>query len=255
MAFWAVGQMTPQERLESSPRHHEWNDVTYGDRTVRTFVVYPEVSGAVPAILVIHENRGLNDWARGFADQIAEAGYIAVAPDLLSGKGPDGGGTASFETSDDARTAIYDLDPDEVTADLKAVVEYAKGIDASDGSVAVIGFCWGGSQSFRFATNSDEIEAAFVCYGTAPKEKDALERISVPVYGFYGGNDNRVNATIPDTEKMMADLGKTYEPVIYEGAGHGFFRAGESADASEANKAARTEGLDRLKKLLKSMEQ
>jgi len=243
-------QMTPEERLEKSPRHHEWKDVKYGDRVVRTFVVYPEVSEAAPAIIVIHENRGLNDWARGFADQVAEAGYIAVAPDLLWGAGVEGAGTASFESSDDARNAIYELDPDQVTADLNAVADYAKEIAAANGKVAVIGFCWGGSQSFRFATNTDQIEAAFVCYGTAPKEAEDLSRIDVPVYGFYGGNDNRVNATIPDTEAAMDKLGKVYEPVVYDGAGHGFFRAGESADASEDNKEARDAGWERLNALL-----
>ena len=250
----ACAQMTPQERLENSPRHHEWQDIKYGDRTVRTFVVFPEVADAAPAVLVIHENRGLNDWARGFADQVAEAGYIAVAPDLLSGTGPDGGGTSAFASSDDARNGIYELDPEQVTADLRAVADYAKQIDAANGQLVVIGFCWGGSQAFRFATNSDQMEAAFVCYGTAPKDEEALARISVPVYGFYGGNDNRVNATIADTESAMEKLGKVYEPVIYDGAGHGFFRAGESADASDDNKKARQDGWTRLKSLLEGLE-
>ena len=117
---------TPLERLEKSPRHHEWADVTYGERTVRSFLVFPEKSGKTPVIIVIHENRGLNDWARSMADQLAEAGYIALAPDLLSGAGPNGGGTSSFASSDEARTAIYGLSKEQVTADLKAAVAYAK---------------------------------------------------------------------------------------------------------------------------------
>jgi len=241
---------TPLERLEQSPRHHEWVDVTYGDRTVRSFLVFPERSEKTSVIIVIHENRGLNDWARSMADQLAEAGYIALAPDLLSGAGPNGGGTSSFASSDAARTAIYSLSKDQVTADLKATVNYAKKIPAGNGKVAVIGFCWGGSQAFRFATNSDAIKAAFVCYGTGPKEEDDIKRINIPVYGFYGGNDNRVNATIAGSQEMMDKYGKTYLPVVYEGAGHGFFRAGESPYASEANKKARKEGSKRLKKLL-----
>jgi carboxymethylenebutenolidase len=241
---------TPLERLENSPRHHEWVKVAHGERTVNSFLVYPEVSEKVLVILVIHENRGLNDWARSFADQLAEAGYIALAPDLLSEMGPNGGGTESYENSDDARTGIYGLDPDQVTADLNANIEFAKNIPAGNGKVAVIGFCWGGSQSFRLSTNADDIEATFVCYGTGPEDKETYSHIKAPVYGFYGGNDNRVNATIPQSEEIMKELGKTYEPVIYEGAGHGFFRAGEAEDASEANKKAREEAWKRLIALL-----
>ncbi|MDX1628570.1 MAG: dienelactone hydrolase family protein [Fulvivirga sp.] len=249
--FTAAKSQSPEERLENSPRHHEWVDVTYQDRTVKAFLVYPEVSEKVPVVIVIHENRGLNDWARSMADQLAEAGYIAIAPDLLSGEGPDGGGTSSFESSDAARTGIYNLDQEQVTADLKATIEYSKkNIPAANGKVAVIGFCWGGSQAFRLSTNTDEVEAFFVCYGTGPKEMEAYQEVSAPVYGFYGGNDNRVNATIERSKEAMEKYNKTYRPVIYEGAGHGFFRAGESPDASEANKKARKEGWERLKKLL-----
>ncbi len=187
------------------------------------------------------------------ADQIAEAGYIALAPDLLSGAGPNGEGTAAFENSDDARTAIYALNPEQVTADLNATLAYLKNIPSGNGKVVVIGFCWGGSQSFRFATNSKDIKAAFVCYGTGPKDSEAYKKIEVPVYGFYGGNDNRVNATIEKTKKIMAANNKIYVPVIYEGAGHGFFRSGEADDASEANKKGREDAMERLKRLLSEL--
>ncbi|MDH5368017.1 MAG: dienelactone hydrolase family protein [Cyclobacteriaceae bacterium] len=237
-------------RLEESPRHHEWIKTKHGDREVHSFLVFPEVKEKVMAVIVIHENRGLNDWARGMADQIAEAGYIAIAPDLLSGSGPDGGKTADFANSDAARTAIYDLDPDQVTGDLNAVYEFVKTLDATNGKVAVIGFCWGGSQTFRYVTNNSELDAAFVCYGGAPKDATSFSKINTPIYGFYGGNDARVNAGIPATEKNMKENGKFYEPVIYDGAGHGFFRAGEMKNASEENAKAREEGLKRLKKLL-----
>jgi carboxymethylenebutenolidase len=250
---FTVFAQDPLQRLEQSPRHHEWVNIKYGDRTVKAFLVYPEVSEKVPVIIVIHENRGLNDWARSMADQIAEAGYISLAPDLLSGEGPNGGGTASFENSDAARTAIYDLNPEQVTADLNATVDFVKKIPSGSGKVAVIGFCWGGSQSFRFATNNKDIKAAFVCYGTGPENPEAYERIEAPVYGFYGGNDNRVNATIESTKELMKANNKIYLPVIYEGAGHGFFRTGEAKDASEANKKGREEGMKRLLKLLSEL--
>ena len=238
------------KRLEESPRHHEWVKVKNGDREVHSFLVFPEVKEKSLAVILIHENRGLNDWARSMADQIAEMGYIAIAPDLLSGAGPDGGKTSDFENSDAARTAIYGLDGDQITNDLNAVYDYVKMLDASNGKVVVIGFCWGGSQTFRYVTNKSELEAAFVCYGGAPKDTTAFVNINTPVYGFYGGNDARVNAGIPDAEDRMKANKKFYEPVINEGAGHGFFRAGEMTDASEANIKGRQAGLDRLKKLL-----
>lgn len=244
---------TPEERLENSPRHQEWVEVKNGDKTVHSFLVYPEVEDNVPAVIVIHENRGLNNWARGLTDQVAERGYIAIAPDLLSGTGPDGGKTSDFTTSDDARAALYKLDPDQITSDLNAVREYVKNLPSCNGKVVVIGFCWGGSQTFRYATNQDGIEAALVCYGTGPKTKEEIDRIEVPVYGFYGGNDNRVNATISQSEEWMKASSNTYDYQIYEGAGHGFMRSGERADASEANKKAREEAWKRIEEILKKL--
>jgi len=246
----SCSQKPSETRLEDSPRHSEWVDIEVGDRTLKAYVTYPEVSKDVPALIVIHENRGLNDWARSLADQIAEAGYIAVAPDLLSGAGPNGGGTSSFASSDEARTGIYGLDPDQVTQDLLASVEYARNIDSSNGVVATMGFCWGGSQTFRLATNTNTIKAAYVFYGTGPASSEAYAAIEIPVYGFYGGDDNRVNASIPNSEKLMAQHQKFYEPVIYDGAGHGFFRSGEAEDASAENKKAREDAWVRLKGLL-----
>ena len=149
----------------------------------------------------IHENRGLNDWARSFTDQLASKGFIAIAPDLISNTVDGIEKTNDFENSDAARSAIYALDAENVTQDLNAVLEYAKKIEAGNGKVFIIGFCWGGSQSFRFATNAgDDIEAALVFYGTGPQDAEAYSSIEVPVYGFYGGADNRVNATIEGSE-------------------------------------------------------
>jgi carboxymethylenebutenolidase len=250
-AVCASAQDSPAlERLNSSPRHHEWVEIEGAGRTVHTFVVYPQVSGKVPAILVIHENRGLNDWARSLADQVAEAGYIAVAPDLLSGMGPDGGKTADFADRDAAREAIYALTQEQVTADLHAVADWAAAIPAADGTIAVAGFCWGGAQAFLFATQREDLAAAFPFYGTAPEEPELLAKISCPVYGFYGGDDERVNATIEPTVAAMRAAGKVYEPVIYQGAGHGFMRSGEEADASAADRQGRADAWRRWKELL-----
>jgi carboxymethylenebutenolidase len=238
-----------RQALEKSPRHSEWVQVKHDGRTVQTFVVYPESKDKTPVVLVIHEIFGLTDWAEEVADEVAAAGYIAVEPDLLSGMGPGGKGTGSFATMQDATKAVSGLNPDQVTADLNAAADYALKLPAANGKLFVAGFCWGGGQSFRFATNRADLAAAFVFYGSPP-EKDAMARIKAPVYGFYGGNDARIDATIPATVESMKELGKKYEPVTYEGAGHGFMRAGEAPDATEDNKKAREQSWERWKKLM-----
>lgn len=253
-AATALAQDYAVNQLENSPRHHEWVTLESQGRELHNFVVYPEVDEDVPVVIVIHENRGLNDWARSFADQLAGKGYIAVAPDLLSNTQDGIERTSDFESSDAARSAIYELDSDGVTQDLQTVLEYAQSMDAGNGKVAVAGFCWGGSQTFRFATNAgDAIEAAFVFYGTAPDEQEAINQIEVPVYGFYGGDDQRVNSTIPQTEKMMEEAGNTYQYEIYDGAGHAFMRSGDDPDGAEANVSARNQSWERLVQLLESL--
>ncbi|HEX4210230.1 MAG TPA: dienelactone hydrolase family protein [Candidatus Binataceae bacterium] len=236
-----------RQELNKSPRHREWVTVKHDNRSVETFVAYPESKGKTPVVLIIHEIFGESDWIQDLADQVAAAGYIAVAPDLLSGMGPNGGGTSSFP---DPGKAIRTLSPDQITADLNAAADYALKFPAADGKLFVAGFCWGGGQSFRFATNRADLAAAFVFYGPPP-DKEAMARIKAPVYGFYAGNDARITETVPSTTEAMKAAGKTYEPVVYEGAGHGFMRAGEAPDASEANKKARDEAWERWKKLLK----
>lgn len=249
----AAAQDWAKPRLENSPRHLEWVTVKHGDREVKCFIAYPEVKDKATAVIVIHEIFGLTDWVRGVTDQLAEAGFIAIAPDLLSGAAPGGGGTAELGSGDAVRSAIRSLPPDQITADLDAVFNYVAKLPACNGKVAVAGFCWGGSQTFRYATNNRNLKAAFPFYGSGPTEPDAIARINCPVYGFYGGNDARVNETIPTSKNLMKNAGKTYEPVIYDGAGHGFMRAGEAPDASPANKKARDEAWQRWKQLLKQL--
>lgn len=246
----AHAQDSVKQRLEGSPRHQEWVAIEHGGRTVHAYVVYPEAKTPAPAIVVIHENRGLNDWVRSVADRLAEEGYVAVAPDLLSGMGPNGGKTSDFPDTDAAREAISRLTPEQVTADLDAVADHVLSLPASNKKLAVAGFCWGGAQSFRFATHRAGLTAAYVFYGMPPA-KEALANIQCPVHGFYGGNDARINATIPQTAEDMKAAGKTFEPVTYQDAGHGFMRAGEEADATEANKKALETAWARWKDLLK----
>jgi len=244
----ASAQDWARATLEKSPRHREWVTVTHDGRAVQTFVAYPESKSKTPVVLVIHEIFGMTDWVQDLADQVAAAGYIAVAPDLLSAMGPNGGRSDSFEQGK-TMEAVSRLNPDQVTADLNAAADYGLKLPASSGKLFVAGFCWGGGQTFRFATNRPDLAAAFVFYGPPP-DKDAMARIKAPVYGFYAGNDARIDATIPDTTAQMKAAGKTYDPVTYDGAGHGFMRAGEVPDANDANKKARTDAWARWKTLL-----
>jgi len=253
MSFTAVEQDWAKARADKSPRHQEWVKVKNGTRDVNSFLVFPEVKNKATAVVVIHEIFGMSDWVRSLTDQLAEAGYIAIAPDLLSGMGPKGGGSSEFDRSGIGQ-AIRDLPADQITADLNAVADYVAKLPACNGKVAVCGFCYGGSQSFRFATNRPSLKAAFVFYGTGPDSAEAIAKIKCPVYGFYGGNDARVDQTIPKSQALMKAAGKTYEPVIYEGAGHGFMRAGEDpGDKVEANKKARDEAWARWKDILKKI--
>jgi carboxymethylenebutenolidase len=248
-----LAQDWARARVEKSPRHREWVTIKHEGRTVETFVVYPEAKDKTPVVLIIHEIFGMTDWVQDLADQVAVAGYIAVAPDLLSGMGPNGGRSSAFPAgqgmSSPAVEAVSHLNPDQVTADLNAVADYANKIPASNGKLFVAGFCWGGGQSFRFATHRADLAAAFVFYGPPPA-KEAMAGITAPVYGFYAEKDARIGATLPDAREQMKAAGKTFEPVTYEGAGHGFMRAGEAPDASDANRQARIDAWARWKKIL-----
>jgi carboxymethylenebutenolidase len=275
--------------LDKSPRHGEYvsivvpNSGEANGRKLQAWVVYPEVKEKAPVVVMIHEIFGLSDWAREMADEIAGAGYIVVEPDLLSGFGPAGagasapashdvpmdhahmqmgqstagapfvpvapGGTAAFPDQGAAVKAVSALPDAQVLADLDAAADYGRKLPAASAKLYVAGFCWGGGKSFLFATHRKDLSAAFVFYGPPPPA-DAMKNIVAPVYGFYAGNDARISATVPQTVIDMKAGGKLYEPVTYDGAGHGFMRAGEAPDADAADTAARAEGFRRLVKLL-----
>jgi carboxymethylenebutenolidase len=238
-------------RLEASPRHREYVQLKHGSRTVEAFVVYPEVKSKAPVVILIHEIFGLSDWAKEMADELAAQGFIVIAPDLLSGAGPKGGGSSEFPSQDATVKAVSGLDPEAVTADLEAAADYGKHLPAANGKIATVGFCWGGGQSFAFATHRKDLSAAFVFYGPGPAE---VASIAAPVYAFYAGNDARIGATVPATTAAMQAAGKKYDPVIYEGAGHGFMRAGEDpTNTVPGDKTAREQGFSRLIKLLGAM--
>ncbi len=238
-------------RLEASPRHREYVALKHDNRTVQAFVAYPEVSTKAPVVILIHEIFGLTDWAKEMADELAGEGFIVIAPDLISGSGPNGGGSAEMPAQDDRVKAVSALDPAQVIADLDAAADYGKHLPAANGTLAVVGFCWGGGKSFAFAAHRHDLSAAFVFYGPGPAD---VSGITAPVYGFYAGNDARIGATLPATIDAMKAAGKTFEPVTYEGAGHGFMRAGEDPNNTvPGNKSAREQGYARLVKLLQGL--
>lgn len=254
----AQAQEWAKATLDKSPRHREYVPIKAGGRTVNTFVVYPETSRKAPIIVLIHEIFGLSDWVKSMADELAAQGYIVLAPDLLSGTGPNpagvvGGGTDSYPSMDAITKAVSGLPADQVNADLNAVADYGLKLPAANGKLAVAGFCWGGGKTFAFATHRRGLGGAFVFYGPPP-DTGAMANISAPVYGFYAGNDARIDATIPASVEAMKAAGKRFDPVTYDGAGHGFMRAGEAPDASPANKKARDDAFERMTSLLKPLQ-
>lgn len=243
-------QPVDKGRLETTPRHDEWVTIDSAGRQLHAYVVYPQSSKKTGAVIVIHENRGLTDWVRTVADEIAEEGYIAIAPDMLSGSAPGGGRTKDFPNEDAAREAISKLPREQVLADLAATARYARTIPSMNGKLAVGGFCWGGARTWDAANTVDGLSAAYVFYGTGPSTDEGVTGIEAPVYGFYGGDDARVNATIETSQAVTTKHGKTFEPVIYPGAGHAFMRLGALPDATEANRKAHEQAWTRWVTLL-----
>jgi carboxymethylenebutenolidase len=219
--------------LETSPRHGEWAEVKVAGREapVKLWVVYPERKDKAPVVIVISEIFGVSDWIRGVADQLAKDGFIAVAPDFISGKGPNGGGTESIASRDEVVKLIRSVTPEDQVAVLNATREFALKIPAANGKVGTVGYCWGGAASFNYATAQPALDAAVVYYGSSPAS-EKLATIKAPVIGFYGGNDARVNATIPPAEAEMKKLGKPFTVHIYDGAGHGFLRQQNGQDGA-----------------------
>jgi len=233
-----AGEAEAKAALEKSPRHHEWVSVPVpGSETkLSSFIVYPERKDKAPVIIVIMEIYGLTDWLRGVADRLAADGFIAIVPDLLSGRGPGGGGTGAFASRDDVVKAVSGLASAQVVTMLDAVKDYAISLPAATQRFATVGFCWGGGQSFHYATAQPKLGAAVVFYGVSPP-LEALKAISAPVLGLYGADDARVVSTVKPAEDKMKELGKIYITHIYEGAGHGFLRAQEERNGANLEAA------------------
>ncbi|MFZ0930913.1 MAG: dienelactone hydrolase family protein [Syntrophobacteraceae bacterium] len=228
------GEAEAKTALEKSTRHYEWVNIPVpGPETkLSSFIVYPERKDKAPVVIVIMEIFGLTDWLRAVTDSLAADGFIAIAPDLLSGRGPGGGGTQAFAGRDDVVKAVSGLSSAQVVTMLDAVKNYAAGLPAATRKFATVGFCWGGGQSFNYATVQPKLGAAVVFYGVSPPI-EALSAISAPVLGLYGEDDARVVSTIKPAEEKMKELGKIFIAHIYKGAGHGFLRA--QAERNGAN--------------------
>ncbi len=234
-----AGQSEAHQRLEDSPRRNQLVSFKskLGD-TIQAHLAYPEGSGPAPVVVAIHGRGGWTDWVRAVADQLAAEGYIAIAPDMISGKGPGGGGTDSVDR-DGAAQVVYSLTWEEIVDRVNAAADYALALPTAHGQFAVVGFCWGGTTTFAYAAERTDLSAGLVYYGSSPPA-EVLARIQTPILGLYGGNDNRVNVTIEPAAKEMNRLGKVYEYEVFEGAGHGFLSGQERLDG--ANLAASQKG-------------
>jgi carboxymethylenebutenolidase len=218
--------------VKASPRHGEFVDIkTAAGTPIRTWVVYPERKDKAGVVILIFDIHGLGYWIRGVADQLAKEGFIAVVPDLISGKGPNGGGTETAANDDEVVKLVRGLERPEVIARLNAVHDYATKIPAANGKTATLGFCWGGGVSFAYAAAQPALDAAVVFYGTSPETAD-LAKIKAPVLGLYGSDDARVNVTVEPAQAEMKKLGKTYEVHTYEGAGHAFLSNQDGRDGA-----------------------
>ncbi len=219
--------------LDPVTTHGEWVQIPRGADSVRAYVAYPERKTRAPAVIIIHEIFGLTDWEPTVADRLAAQGYVAIVPDLLSsrwGRSP--------ASADSGRKLVAQLRPDDVTADLDAAYAWVNALPAvARDRIGVIGFCWGGGQSFRYATDNPRLKAAVVCYGPPP-DSAALARIRAPVLGVYGEQDARIDQTIPEVSARMAALGRSYAHDIYPGTGHGFLKPGrQGSDGPQVARA------------------
>lgn len=222
--------------LGASPRHGEWVTIRSGtDDSVRAYVVHPERAERAPVVVVIHEIFGLTNWIRGVADQLAAEGYVAIAPDLLTGKAPLGAGDSL--THEIARALIGTLRPDEVHRRIADVGQWAMRQPSAAPNYAVLGFCWGGSASFQHAVLSPPgLGAAVVYYGSSPPPA-SLSGVRVPVLGLYAGDDARVNSTVPAADSAMRALGRTFEYRMFDNSGHGFLRQQDGRDGANLSAA------------------
>ena len=235
----APGAADARMRLAQSPRHGEWVSIRTGPQpgdSLRLWVVYPQRSTKAPVVLVVHEIFGLTTWVRAVADRFAADGFIAIAPDLLTGKLPVNGADSVDVQAGVA--LVRALDAGTVQRQLDAVAAYGMALPAAQPRYGVVGFCWGGGVSFAHAVHAPSLGAAVVYYGSSP-DTTQLASVRAPVLGLYGENDARVNATVPPAAAVMNRLGKSFATETYPGAGHGFLRGQDQLNGANLAAARR----------------
>jgi carboxymethylenebutenolidase len=219
-------------QIAADDKRIKGEDVTFkgGKGDIKGYLVRPaQSSGKLGAVIVIHENRGLNEHIRDVARRVALEGFIALAPDLLSSEG----GTPANE--DKAREMISGLDPAQPIADGVATVAYLKTIEGGNGKVGAIGFCWGGGQVNMLAVNAADLDAGVAYYGAQPKDEAAIAKIHAPLLLHYAGLDERINAGIEAYRKALDANHKQYTVYVYDGVNHAF---NNDTSAARYDKAA-----------------
>lgn len=207
--------------LASSKLHKEFVDIPMDHVKLHTWVEYPEGDGKAPIVIVMQHAPGMDEWQRSLADQLALEGFIAIAPDLNSGLGPNGGNFDSFVDADSVSRAIARLNEKDILDRYIAARNWGMKLARASGKSASIGFCMGGGNSFRLAAEVPELNAAVSYYGNPSKDFN-FSKIHAPVLAFYGEEDARVTSTLPATQAAMKENGKSFEAHNYPHTTHGF---------------------------------
>jgi carboxymethylenebutenolidase len=219
-----AGAFTASSTVARTTLRHEWVDVPFAGQRLRTWIEYPNRPDRAPVVVVMSHEAGLDDWMRAVADQLATDGFIAVAPDVLSGRGPKGGNIDSFPFAADVIRANASLPQSEALRRYKAALDYARKLPQAGPKSGSLGVGMGGADSFRFAAEEPTLAAAVIFYGIAP-DPSVLGKVNAPIAGFYGEDDLRVMATVRPAEAAMKRLGKTFEVHVFPGATQAFLRS------------------------------
>jgi carboxymethylenebutenolidase len=237
--------------LAISSHRMEWIKIESEESSVRSFIVYPDSLTVAPAMIIIHDEFGMTEWIKSFANQVASENYVAFVPDLVTGESTVKVESRGLRNWGDTRDKLLNMDQEQLFASIDMVFKFTEDLSSCNGTILIAGLGWGGSQVFRYLSHNNTPGAGLVFYGRAPVNKKKLKPISTPIYGFYGEYDSRVNKNLWRADKKMKQLGKPFYPVIFDFGGHGFMRSGERPNANEGNVKARTAAWIRLQAILK----